>query len=96
MNVAKTFQSSITITVQKQSNITVSYSCIDTTSKINDVINGQMGVIINGTNHTYGWNNRSSYSYSGTIPANGTVKFYVQCGANDGLRMGMNYSLTVN
>ena len=100
MNVANTsqncFQSSITITVQKQSNITVSYSCIDTTSKINDVINGQMGVIINGTNHTYGWNNRSSYSYSGMVPANGTIKFYVQCGVSDGLRMGMNYSLTVN
>ena len=100
MNVVNTsqncFQSSITITVQKQSNITASYSCIDTTSQINDVINGQMGVIINGTNHTHGWNNRSSYSYSGIVPAKGTIKFYVQCGSNDGLRMGMNYSLTVN
>lgn len=81
--------SSVKITIEKQSNIVASCSPIELRS-------GQIGMTINGTNYTKGWNTAGTNSYNGTVPANSTVTFYTSPGGADTQRAGASFSLTVN
>ena len=81
--------SSVSITIEKSSYIVASCSPIELRS-------GQIGMTINGTNYTKGWNTAGTNSYNGTVPANSTVTFYTSPGGADTQRAGASFSLTVN
>ena len=81
--------SSVSITIEKNSNIVATCSPIELRA-------GQIGMYVNGTHYTKGWNTGGTNSYNGTVPANSTVSFYTSAGGADTQRAGASFSLTVN